>query len=106
MRLHGRKGGRLKGLKYDDGKLRWDLLPIEEVEDVVKVLTFGANKYAPENWKLVKGARWRYLAAAFRHIKAWMVGKRLDDETGFTHLAHAATNLLFLAWIDKHGEAR
>ena len=27
-----------QGLKFDDDKLRWDLLPIECVEDVVKIL--------------------------------------------------------------------
>ena len=31
--------------KYDGGKVRWDLLLWEEVEDVARVLTFGAAKY-------------------------------------------------------------
>lgn len=92
-----------EGKKYDTGKLRWDLLPFEEVEDVVRVMTFGAAKYDPNNWQLVEGARWRYLAAAFRHLVAWIKGERLDSETGLPHLAHAVTNLLFLAWFDRHG---
>lgn len=29
----------IPGTKYDDTKLRWDLLPISEIEEVVKVLT-------------------------------------------------------------------
>lgn len=94
-----------EGTKLDAGKLRWDLLPFAELEDVVRVLTFGAAKYEAENWQLVKGARRRYLAAAFRHLVAWTKGERVDPETGYPHLAHAATNLLFLAWFDRHPEA-
>lgn len=33
------------GVKKDEGKLRWSLLPWDAVEEVVKVLMFGANKY-------------------------------------------------------------
>ena len=39
-----------KGLKLDFDKLRWDLLPIECVEEIVRVLTFGAKKYDDNNW--------------------------------------------------------
>ena len=31
--------------KYDQDKLRWDLIPLEAVEECVKILTFGAQKY-------------------------------------------------------------
>lgn len=32
----------MEGLKYDNGKLRWDLLPLDQVEKIVEVYTFGA----------------------------------------------------------------
>ena len=35
----------IKGLKFDTDKLRWDLLPMEVIEECVKILTFGAKKY-------------------------------------------------------------
>ena len=89
------------GKKYDDKKLRWDLLPYAEIEDVVKILTHGAKKYGDENWKEVKGGRWRYLAAAMRHIVTWKKGEIVDRDTGVSHLAHAVCCLLFLMWIDK-----
>ena len=92
----------LLGRKYDGEKLRWDLLPWEPTEEVVKVLTFGAKKYAPNNWKYVPGRRWRYIGAAYRHLKAWICGEKLDVETGLHHLAHAACCLLFLLWCDSH----
>lgn len=93
------------GLKYDDGKLRWDLLPYDLIEEVVKVLTYGAKKYDDNNWQLVNNAEDRYFAAAIRHIVAWKKGEKYDKETGINHLAHAICNLLFLMYFDK-GESK
>ena len=36
---------------FKDHKLRWDLLPLQEIEDIVKVYTAGAEKYGPNNWQ-------------------------------------------------------
>lgn len=47
------------GVKYDEGKDRWDLLPFAQVRKVVKILTFGASKYSPNNWQKVDNARER-----------------------------------------------
>ena len=88
------------GVKYDEGKTRFDLLPFQSVEDVAKVLTHGAKKYAPENWRHVPDGENRYLAAAFRHIWAWKKGEKNDPETGISHLAHAACSLLFIAELE------
>ena len=52
-----------EGRKDDAEKPRWDLLPWGPVGEVVAVLTFGARKYAPDNWKHVPAARERYFAA-------------------------------------------
>ena len=35
-----------QGKKYDQMKPKWHLLPMNEINEVVKVLTFGAEKYA------------------------------------------------------------
>ena len=91
----------LDGVKYDNGKPRWDLLPIAEIEDRVKILTFGAEKYAPNNWQKIEPNR--YVAAAFRHFTAWLKGDCVDSESGLSHLAHAGCNILFLMWFEKHG---
>lgn len=88
------------GRKYDSDKLRWDLLPIDCVEDVVKILTFGANKYAPNNWQQVESDR--YYAALMRHLSTWRQGEDMDSESGLPHLAHAMCNVLFLLWKQKH----
>lgn len=93
------------GKKFDTGKLRWDLLPYDAVEDIVAVLTFGARKYDDDNWKYVTPAKPRYFAATMRHLVAWFGGEKLDKETGINHLAHAACCILFLLWGDKKVES-
>ncbi len=88
------------GRKDDTGKLRWSLLPIASVMEIIKVLEFGAKKYAPNNWQLVPDAQTRYYDAMMRHIHAWRGGERSDPETGLHHLAHAGCCVLFAMWFD------
>lgn len=90
--------------KHDLGKLRWDCLPWPAVEQVVRVLTFGADKYSAWSWPSVPDARRRYFAALVRHAVAWLRGERLDPESGLPHLAHLACNALFLLSFEL-GEA-
>lgn len=91
-----------EGLKYDTGKLRWDLLPMECVEDVVKILSFGSTKYGDNNWQNVTPFEDRYFAALMRHLVAFRKGEKVDPESGLSHLAHAMCNVIFLSWNEKH----
>ena len=88
------------GVKLDNEKPRWDLLPLGPVAGIVDVLTFGAKKYTPEGWRAVDNPRNRYYAAAMRHLFAWRQGELTDPESGLPHLAHAGCCLLFLAWFE------
>lgn len=88
------------GRKDDAAKPMWDLLPYGEVEKIVEVLTFGAKKYAPDNWKKVPDAQRRYFAAMMRHLTAHQRGEDNDPESGLSHLAHAGCCLLFLMHFD------
>lgn len=90
------------GVKVDDEKLMWDLLPIEQVEDIVKVLTYGAKKYTKDNWMNVRPPE-RYYSALMRHLVAWKKGEEFDQESKLSHLSHAACCLLFLMWFDRKG---
>ena len=93
----------MKGRKDDTGKPRWDLLPWAEVEQVVKVLTFGAVEYGDYNWqKVVAEKPSRYFAALHRHVVAWRKGEKNDPKSGKSHLAHAVCCLLFLMWHDRN----
>jgi len=85
----------MEGIKYDDGKLRWDIVPWRELEEVVSVITHGAKKYSPDNWKHVTEER--YKAAAMRHLCAYFKGEDID-ESGHHHLAHAICSCLFALW--------
>jgi hypothetical protein len=69
--------------------------PLAELE-VAKVLTYGANKYAPDNWKYVDDSITRYISAARRHINFVQLGEKHDPETGYHHFAHAICCLLYL----------
>jgi hypothetical protein len=89
------------GPKFDKEKPDYTLLPWDAVEDVVRVLDFGAKKYARDNWKYVDDAHNRYLAAAFRHMSAYAQGEQTDAETGLSHMAHAACCVLFMLSMDK-----
>ncbi|HNX82391.1 MAG TPA: DUF5664 domain-containing protein [Candidatus Omnitrophota bacterium] len=86
------------GLKFDSGKLRPGLFPVECFEAISKVLTFGANKYSANNWKKV--APDRYIDALWRHYIAWQTGEKNDSESGLSHTAHFATNAVFLLYFE------
>jgi hypothetical protein len=85
-----------EGKKFDDDKPRWDLLPLEPIKELVQVLTFGAQKYGPENWRKVENGFHRYYAAAMRHLIAYATGELNDPETGLSHIAHTMCNLVFM----------
>lgn len=84
------------GMKHDTAKPRMDLIPPKAERLLAEVLTFGATKYAPDNWRKVDNADSRYLAAAMRHINAHRSGELIDRESGLPHLAHAMCSLAFL----------
>ena len=90
------------GQKNDTAKARWDLLPLPAISQIVDVLTFGAKKYADNNWQHVQQPKDRYFAAALRHIVAWREGESKDPESGLHHLAHASCCLIFLLWFDRN----
>ena len=84
-----------EGRKYDYEKPQLYLLPPKSLYEVGKVLTFGAEKYDPHNWRKVDDLQNRYSSAAMRHILAHIDGKDSDEETGLSHLAHAICCLMF-----------
>jgi len=76
-------------------KVRFDLLPVAPIVEVIKVLTFGAYHYGNHNWQA--GFSWsRCIGAASRHFYKWCLGEELDDESRLHHLAHVIANCLFL----------
>ena len=82
--------------KFDGGKLEYGLVPPLALKEMVKVLTFGAQKYERDNWQRVPDSKRRYFDALQRHLWAWKEGEVIDPESGIHHLAHAACCLFFL----------
>jgi hypothetical protein len=83
------------GLRYDSGKARYDLIPPEALEDLAKLYTYGAAKYAERNWE--KGMSWsRCFGSLMRHAWAFWRGENLDPESGIHHMTCAAWNCMAL----------
>lgn len=93
----------MKGRKFDGDKPMVSLLPPNALLATARVLTFGARKYSPDNWKYVAGAKRRYMDALGRHLLQYQSGEENDDESGESHLAHAACCLLFLLDAQETG---
>lgn len=92
----------MSGIKHDDGKTRYDLLPVDALEEVAVVLMHGANRYGDRNWE--KGISYsRIYRALLGHIWAWWMKSGPDKDTGRSHLAHAACCVLFLLAYERRG---
>lgn len=86
-------------LKYDDGKIQMGLVHsglAKPLAEIGEILTYGARKYKANSWQNLKDGIERYFNALYRHLNAYHLGEERDQESGKRHLAHAATNLLFL----------
>lgn len=73
-----------------NGKGRYDLLPMHAIERVARIFEGGALKYGDNNWRLGMPLT-RYLDSALRHTCKFAQGQRDED-----HVAQAAWNLLAL----------
>lgn len=92
-------------VKQDQGKLRYDLMPFDALDSVADILTYGIKKYPKpeENWRVnsKKEDIPRYKAALLRHYSLMAQGEVFDSESGLPHMAHIATNSLFIIALEK-----
>lgn len=90
------------GVKKDSGKVALDLIDPDFLEEFGAVLTKGATKYEPDNWR--KGmALGKVLAGVERHVLQLRRGIRLDPEWNYSHAAHAACGLMFADYYMRNG---
>lgn len=87
--------------KFDQGKPRYSLIEPGFLLELAKVMTIGAEKYSKDSWKTVPDAKQRYRDALLRHVYA---EERVDKESGLSHLAHAAANIMFLFYLEGKDE--
>lgn len=84
-----------KATKFDEKKIRPDLIPATTIQALGRVLRDGANKYSDRNWE--KGLSWeRIIGALERHLTAIKCGEDYDQDDGVLHAAHLLTNVTFL----------
>lgn len=92
----------VEGAKFDGGKNRYDLIPFDALDEVVKIYTFGSQKYDDRNWE--KGIKYgRIVGAMFRHFYEWIKGSRKDHESGLHPLAHMAWGVMALLAYELRG---
>lgn len=89
-----------EGVKFDNGKNQLDLVPVYPLWVLGTIYTFGANKYAADNWR--KGISYRRIfAAILRHLYKWWSGEEVDEESNLSHLGHAAWGIFTLIEYTK-----
>ncbi|GAC1500211.1 MAG: hypothetical protein NVS1B6_06420 [Steroidobacteraceae bacterium] len=83
------------GLRFNEGKARYDLIPPEALDALAEHYGRGALKYADRNWE--RGMGWgKCFASLMRHGWAWMRGEDCDPETGSHHMIAVAWNAIAL----------
>jgi hypothetical protein len=96
----------MEGRKFDSEKPKMYLLPPKSMVEISKVLTFGAQKYDEDNWRKLDNLQNRYSGGALRHIFAHLDGELKDEETNYSHLAHAICCLLFKLEIELEKDCK
>ena len=87
-------------VKNDTDKPMVSLVEPTFILGMAEVLTYGAKKYAINNWKEASNKDIRRIKdSLLRHVLAYTSGVLLDEETHLSHSYHAACNLMFLNYL-------
>ena len=87
--------------RYDDMKLRWDLMPMDSLDKVAEVFTHGAAKYWEESWRNGMSYK-RMYGPIFRHLSKSQRGEDIDPDSGCFHLSQIVWGALCLLWFQKN----
>jgi hypothetical protein len=81
----------------DEGKLRYDLIPVEMLDRLAGLYTRGAIKYGDSNWKLAedKDAIERFKQSAWRHFLDWQAGRNSEEDHGIA----TVFNIFAYEWL-------
>ena len=96
-------------LKKDSGKPKFHLLPLEDLDDLVRVYEFGCEKYEEESWRQFAPTKENYnriYSALMRHLAQWhkahVEGEfSNDEESGLPTIAHVLWNAVMLTHMEK-----
>lgn len=87
--------------RLDQDKPQMSLIDPWAAEGLAKVLTFGARKYNPWNWKKTGFQYSRTLDSLHRHLAAFERGEDIDPESRLPHIDHLGANWMFLSFYTK-----
>lgn len=99
------------GYRDNGGKIRWDLVPMDAMEELARVYSYGATKYGDRNWE--KGLSWMdCYASLMRHLVDWHQGQDFDGtpgeadnkHSGMLTMAHVAWNAMAILAFQIRGE--
>ena len=80
--------------KGNEGKYEPTLVYASCIEAIARVRRFGIDKHgSSEDWRTTEPRL--HFDACLRHIEAYLNGEDTDSQSGLSHLAHAAANLMF-----------
>lgn len=77
-------------------KERIDLIDPKFIIALGDLLSWSLIKYKERDWENVPYSWSDFYSAIFRHMLKWWSGQDLDEESGRSHLLHAALNIMFL----------
>lgn len=81
-----------------EGKPRYDLIPLEPLKRLAELYARGAQKYGDRNWEKATGAEEleRFKASGLRHFFQALMGDRDED-----HWAGAVFNIFGAMWLEE-----
>ena len=89
-----------QALRYNTGKIKWSYIHWPSIEELAKVLEYGATKYTKDNWK--KGLPVSEISdSLLRHLFSFLDGEDIDKESGESHIGHMMCNLMFMNYVMK-----
>jgi hypothetical protein len=88
-------------MRFNKGKPQSSEISPKFLLDMAAVLEKSREKYPRGNW--AKGNNYSVpYDSMMRHLLAWQSGESKDIETGLSHLAHAALNLMMLHYYEEN----
>lgn len=81
----------------NEGKIRYDLLPIECLKRLAEHYTKGAKKYDDNNWKKGIPTK-RFIESAWRHWGEYLLGETEED-----HLSALVFNVFGIMYNEIKG---
>lgn len=87
--------------RYNNWKANWHLVSFDDIEPMVRVLEYWAEKYSENNWK--KGfPKNKLLDCAQRHLIALYEWEEVDEESKQSHAAHVMCNMMMYLYHNRN----